>query len=204
MRCTTNQSSIQNRLYSIEFVAIGASLGGLNALKTIVSFLPDNFSTPIAIVLHRQASPQDYLTEALQKVTTIKVCEAIDKNEICEGTITVAPNDYHLLVDGECYALSLDEKVSLARPSIDVLFESVADRYGPAALAIVLTGGSHDGADGMASIIARGGQVMVQDPKTAEAPIMPEAAIASTLTDKIYPLYELGPQLLHHCMARNL
>ena len=101
------------------------------------------------------------------------------------------PRDYHLLVDGNRFALSIDERVQYARPSIDVLFESVAEAYRERAIGIVLTGTNEDGARGLAAIKLRGGVAVVQDPRTAERRQMPEAAIAAAEADAILPIEDI-------------
>lgn len=96
------------------------------------------------------------------------------------------------------FALSVDEPVNYARPSIDVLFESAAHAYGEKVIAIVLTGASKDGAAGAGRVRQCGGSVLVQDPATAESRVMPEAAIAATKTDKVMTLAAIAEFLRDH------
>jgi two-component system, chemotaxis family, protein-glutamate methylesterase/glutaminase len=110
-----------------------------------------------------------------------------------------APADYHLLVEKGEFSLSVDEVVHHSRPSIDVLFESAADAYGPALIGVILTGANDDGAAGVKRIKSRGGLVVAQDPKTAEAPAMPAAAIATGAVDQVLPLEQIGPFLVERC-----
>jgi two-component system chemotaxis response regulator CheB len=109
--------------------------------------------------------------------------------------VYIAPAGYHLLVDRGSFALSTDAKVCYARPSIDVLFESAAEAYKERVIGVVLTGASKDGSEGLARIKERGGLAVVQDPKGAEAPTMPEAAIAKVKVDRILPLPEIASYL---------
>jgi two-component system chemotaxis response regulator CheB len=111
----------------------------------------------------------------------------------------VAPADYHLLVEDDRFALSVDARVQFARPSIDVLFESVAEGYRDRAIGIVLTGANADGAEGLAAIKRNGGVVIVQDPETATRKAMPEAALAAAVADAVLPLEAIGPFLLGLC-----
>src|SRR5262245_52222155 len=113
-----------------EIVNIGTSLGGLNALRTLLGGLPAGFPLTITLVKHRTPDADDSLRELLQAVTPLVVREAEDKTPILPGHVYIAPANYHLLVEREFLALSIDEKVISARPSIDVLFESAADSYG--------------------------------------------------------------------------
>ena len=106
----------------------------------------------------------------------------------------MAPRDYHLLIDHGRFALSRSALV-FARPSIDVLFESVADEYRERAIGVILTGGSRDGVRGLAKIKSLGGVTMGQDPGTADNREMPEAAIATNSVDWIVPLAEIAQRL---------
>jgi two-component system chemotaxis response regulator CheB len=167
------------------FVAIGTSLGGLRATRTILSRLPQDFPLPVALVQHRTPEPEDSLRMLLQESCALRVHEAEDKDTIVPGRVYIAPANYHLLVESGSFALSVDEKVLSARPSIDVLFESVALRYRSAAIGVVLTGASADGAAGAAAIKRAGGSVIVEDPDTAECRTMPEAALRVARPDQI-------------------
>src|SRR5439155_14233723 len=108
------------------------------------------------------------------------------------GQVYVAPPDYHLLVERGRFALSVDDRVRYARPSIDVLFESAADVYGERLIGIILTGANDDGARGLARIREVGGVALIQDPAGALRRAMPDAAIAATAADAILPLEDIG------------
>ncbi len=184
----------------IELVAIGASWGGLQAVQRVLRALPADFGAAVVVAQHRQAgSDERRLTHLLDSHTPLTVCEAEDKQELDRGTVYVAPADYHLLVDGGRFALSLEERVQYARPSIDVLFESVAHAYREHAIGIVLTGANADGAAGLAAIKGNGGVAVVQDPATATRRSMPDAALAAAEADAILPLEEIGPFLYGLC-----
>jgi two-component system chemotaxis response regulator CheB len=175
-------------------IAVGASWGGLKALRAIAHGLPAHFAVPITFVQHR-SKDSGALRELLQDCTSLRVCEVEDKQPIMGGYLYLAPPDYHLLIDGDSFALSVDEPVRFARPSIDVFFESVADRFGPEAAGVVLTGANDDGALGLARIAARGGVVIVQDPRTAESPIMPRAALRAVPKARRLSLERMTPYL---------
>jgi two-component system chemotaxis response regulator CheB len=113
--------------------------------------------------------------------------------------VYVAPADYHLLVDDGHFALSVEGRVQFARPSIDVLFESVAEAYRDRAIGIVLTGSNEDGAAGLAAIKQNGGVAIVQDPQTAERRAMPDAAIAGSVADAVLPLQQIPSFLYGLC-----
>ena len=176
-------------------VAVGASLGGLCAVQKLLAALPAGFPLPVALVQHREPRGEDTLTPLLSAACALPVVEMCDKQAIAPGRVYVAPADYHALVDSRCFALSIEAPVNFSRPSIDVLFESAADSYGGSVIGVILTGTSCDGARGLAAIKVRGGLTIVQDPKTAEARAMPEAALAAVAGARLMPLEEIGPFL---------
>lgn len=169
-------------------VVIGCSLGGYKALSVLLKALPRDYPLPVAIVQHRGVDSIDLLGPALQDLSALPVREAEDKEPIVPGCVYVGPSDYHLLIDSGRFALSTDAKVNMARPAIDMLFDSAADAYLERVIAVVLTGASRDGAAGAARVKAKGGIVVAQDPATAEAPVMPQAAIQSCAVDRVLPL----------------
>ena len=185
---------------SYEMIAIGASWGGLAAVGTLLEGLPPEVDQTIVLAQHRSSeSSRGVLESLLQRHVVRPVTEPSDKEPIERAHVYVAPADYHLLVENGRFSLSIDERVSFARPSIDVLFESVADAYRDRAIGIVLTGANEDGAAGLAAIKANGGVAIVQEPATAERRSMPDAAIAASEADAILPLEEISPFLYGLC-----
>jgi two-component system chemotaxis response regulator CheB len=176
-------------------IAVGASWGGLKALRAIAHGFPAHFPVPITFVQHR-SKDSGPLRDLLQDCTSLIVCEVEDKQPIMAGYVYLAPPDYHLLVDGDEFSLSVDEPVRFSRPSIDVFFESVADRFGPQAVGVVLTGANEDGAEGLRRIAARGGLAIIQEPRTAESPIMPRAALRAVPKAQMLPLERMTPYLV--------
>jgi len=180
----------------VELVVIGASAGGVSALRQLVAALPAGFTPPVVIVLHLPRDRPSLLANVLASACALPVEEARDKQALLPGHVYVAPPDYHLLVeDRHGLALSVDAPVLFSRPSIDVLFESAADAFGPAALGIVLTGASADGSHGLAAIRAARGRAWVQDPDEADAPLMPASAIAHAGADEILTLDQISHRL---------
>lgn len=177
---------------TIRAVVIGASLGGLAACQRLLSTLRVPSVTHFSLAQHRHFRAGDLLCPLLQTHTALTVIEAEDKMPTLGGHLYVAPKDYHLLLEHGCLALSKDPPVSFARPSIDVLFESAADVYGRAVLAVALTGSNHDGGAGAAYVKRAGGLVFVQDPKTAERDEAPRAVLEATTPDAVLGLEELG------------
>jgi two-component system, chemotaxis family, protein-glutamate methylesterase/glutaminase len=179
-----------------EAVVIGASAGALEALSVILPALPADYHLPIFVVVHLPPDKRSILTELLQIKCRIKIREAEDKEPTCSGTAYFAPPDYHLLVEvGGGLSLSNDEPVHYSRPSLDVLFESAADAYGPGLIAIVLTGASRDGAKGLKAVSEAGGAAIVQHPGGAYASAMPAAAIAECPSAYVLSLEEIAVYL---------
>ena len=180
--------------YSV--VAIGTSWGGLAALRKLLGDLPADFRIPVVVVQHRSKESERLLVQLLQDATRLKVCEIEDKDPLTPGTVHVAPANYHVLIEAGYASLTIEEPVRFSRPSIDVMFASAADTYQSEAIGVVLTGANEDGAQGLAHIVKRGGRGLVQDPKTAEIPIMPGAAIRAVPTGEVLPLEALAPRLI--------
>jgi two-component system chemotaxis response regulator CheB len=159
-----------------DLVVVGTSWGGLAALRTLVSGLPDSFQMAVTLVQHRHKDSDSLLRTLLQEHSNLEVSEVEDKMPLEHGHIYVAPPDYHTLVEPGHFALSTDAPVRYSRPSIDVTFSSAADSYGHRTVGIVLTGANADGSDGLRRISDRGGLALIQDPRSAESRLMPEAA----------------------------
>jgi two-component system chemotaxis response regulator CheB len=183
-----------------EVIAVGTSWGGLSALSRLLQELPAEVEQPIVIAQHRSAeSPDGGLGHLLKGHTTRAVRDAEDKDTLEPLHVYLAPPDYHLLVERGTLALSTDDLVQFARPSIDVLLESTADAYGERAIGIILTGANDDGAAGLARIKERGGVAIVQDPETSERRRMPDAALAAVDADAVLTIEEMGPFLYGLC-----
>jgi two-component system, chemotaxis family, protein-glutamate methylesterase/glutaminase len=182
-------------------VVVGASRGGTEALAIFLAGLPEALPVPVVVVQHRVKTAEDLLAMYFRHQCTLPVCEPEDKDPLRPGHVYIAPADYHLLIDGDQVALSIDAPVHYGRPSIDPLFESAAHAYGPRTVGIILTGSNKDGARGAAAIKAKGGTVVVQDPATAESPVMPAAAIELAAVDEILHLVEIAPYVVGLCAA---
>ena len=180
--------------YSV--VGIGTSWGGLAAMSKLLGELPADFSLPVVVVQHRNKDSDRLLTELLQDATDLKVSEVEDKEPLMPGTVHIAPANYHVLIDAGYLSLTLEEPVRFSRPSIDVMFSSAADTYGSGAIGVVLTGANEDGARGLSHIVKRGGRALVQDPRTAEIPIMPDAALKAVPSAEVLTLEALAPRLI--------
>jgi two-component system, chemotaxis family, protein-glutamate methylesterase/glutaminase len=180
--------------YSI--VVMGTSWGGLSAMMKLLGALPADFPIPIAVVQHRSKDSDRLLVQLLQDATPLHVCEVEDKDLLLAGSVHIAPANYHMLIEQGYVSLTTDEAVRYSRPSIDVMFTSAADAYRSETIGVVLTGANEDGSSGLAYIVKRGGRALIQDPQTAEIPIMPDAAIKSVPKAEVLPLDGLAPRLL--------
>jgi two-component system chemotaxis response regulator CheB len=183
-----------------KLVAIGASWGGLDALRTILERLPGELDAAVVVAQHR--SPESHptaLRDLLGAVTSLHVCEADDKDELRTGTVYIAPPDYHLLVDDRALALSTDGPVLYARPSIDVLLETAGESYRERCVGVVLTGATDDGSRGLARIVELGGGAIVEDPATATRAEMPAAALLAVPGARVASLEEIPVLVVGHC-----
>lgn len=168
-------------------------------MEALRELLPQLFRSPlpvpVLVVQHVGAARRSRLAEILARQTGLPVTEAAEGERPLPGHVYVAPSDRHLVVGkGPGPVLHLDEgpRVHFVRPSVDVLFESVAETFGKGATAVVLTGTGSDGADGSRKIHDAGGVVVVQDPATSNSGGMPGAAVATGIVDAVLPLGEIG------------
>jgi len=180
--------------YSI--VVIGTSWGGLAALTELLGSLPGDFGIPIAVVQHRSKESERLLPQLLQDATELTICEMDDKDPLLPGTVHLAPANYHALIDTGMVTLTVEDPVRFSRPSIDLLFVSAGDTYREGTIGVVLTGANEDGSRGLQHIVKRGGVALVQDPKTAEIPIMPAAALKAVPSAEVLALPGISKRLL--------
>ena len=175
-----------------DVVVIGASAGGVSALQALLEAVPADLAMPILVVLHLPRDRPSRITDLVGLRCPLPVREAEDKQPLRDGTVTFAPPDYHLLVeDRATLALSIDPPVLYSRPAIDPLFESAAEVFGSGVLAILLTGASSDGSQGVAAVRQAGGEAWIQCPDDAYSPMMPAAALAHAGADVVLPLSSL-------------
>lgn len=175
-------------------VAIGASSGGVAALRYLAASLPKALSAPVLVVLHVGAHRSE-LPELLNLSGPIPAKHAEDGEKIRPGHIYVAPPDRHMIVSGGRLRLFRGPKENWARPAIDPLFRSVAKEYGSSAAGVILTGNLNDGSMGLFEIKQRGGVAIAQDPADSAYPEMPVSAGAHVALDHCLPLANI-PGLL--------
>jgi two-component system chemotaxis response regulator CheB len=184
-------------------VAMGASAGGIRALQTVLAALPTDFSVPILVVLHLEPRHESLLARVLGSHTTLRVKAAERGEPLVRGTVYLAVPDLHLLAVQDCVALASTVQVHHSRPSVDVLFGSIATSYGRAACGVILSGAGRDGAHGLTAIKTAGGMTIVQDPATADHRGMPLAAVATNCADMILPVAAIAPALIRRAMASH-
>lgn len=171
-------SAIAPSRMPVEAIVVGASTGALEALAELLAPLPASFRLPILVVVHLSPDRKSILAELLDAKCNVDVREADDKEPIEPGTVYLAPPDYHLLVEPDKrLSLSSEEPVHYSRPSVDVLFETAAEAFGPRLIGVILTGANDDGARGLKAITSAGGIAIVQTPELAHVSTMPLAAL---------------------------
>jgi two-component system chemotaxis response regulator CheB len=180
-------------------VVLGGSAGSLRALREIVPELSGSAAS-FALVVHQHRRSPSGLVPILAAWSPIPVIAIDDKAPIEPGTLFVAPPNYHTLVESSrSFALSTDERVSFARPSVDLLFETAARALADRVIGVLLSGGGSDGAQGLARIRAAGGHTICQDPAACEEPRLPQAAIDAGAAVEILAPRLIGARLAEIC-----
>lgn len=178
-------------------VVIGASYGGMEAIRNLLMNLPPGFDLPVIIVLHIGSNKiSNYLSQLNNKLSfTVK--EAEEKEAIRQNTVYFAPPNYHLQIESDySFSLSTDPKINFSRPSIDVLFETAAWTFRNELTGILLTGSNNDGANGLHTIKKYGGLTLVENPETAFAKTMPCSAIELFQPDYVLSLNDIAGKLI--------
>jgi two-component system chemotaxis response regulator CheB len=182
-----------------EVVAIGASTGGPAAVRDVLMSLPPDFPLPVLLVLHIADPFATALAEWLDGLSPLRVACAADGEPIQRpgrGRVVLAPPDAHLVVREGKLRLSRGPERNWCRPSVDVLFESLAEEIGARAIACVLTGMGRDGADGLLAIRKAGGACLAQDEATSVVYGMPREAVLRGAAERVLPLQDIGPALV--------
>ena len=178
-------------------VVIASSLGGIQALRHILSGLPADLPAWGVVGQHLAEGLLDRLAEVLGMVSPLPVREAMGGEALDDGAVFVAPPDFHVVVDGAGrLQLSDAPPIRFSRPAADPLFVSAAERFGAGVVAVVLTGCDSDGTLGVRAIKESGGTVLVQDPATATVESMPRNAIATGTADDVLPLEQIAARIV--------
>lgn len=177
-------------------IAIGVSTGGPNALQEVLPLLPAHLSVPVLIVQHMPPLFTKLLAERLSATSKLPVVEATDRQEVRAGTIYLAPGGLHMevkrLLGRTIIQLHEGPPENSCRPAVDVLFRSVASVYGPAALAVMLTGMGQDGLIGCQKIRESGGSIFAQDRESSAVWGMPGAVVEAGLASAVLPLRSIA------------
>ncbi|MDM8525016.1 chemotaxis-specific protein-glutamate methyltransferase CheB [Desulfococcaceae bacterium HSG8] len=200
------KTAVKQRIYKgrpdrIDIVAIGVSTGGPNALQEIIPGLDREFPIPLVVVQHMPAMFTASLAARLDTVSSIKVVEGKDGDRLEKGVMYIAPGGLHMIVrrdrlSNKILALSDSPPVNSCRPSVDVLFQSVAKAYGGNVLTAILTGMGNDGVSGVAEICRKGGYSIVQDEKTSVIWGMPGAVADAGEANEIVSLDRMAQRIM--------
>jgi len=179
-----------------KIIVIGASAGGLEAIKGLVSKLPRHFNSPIFIVWHMGPGTTGILPQVINNLNTVPAVHAVDKEPIEPGKIYIAPPDRHLLIEKDRVRVTHGPRENRFRPAVDPLFRSAAYAYGARVAGIVLSGALDDGTAGLWTIKRRGGMAIVQEPADAAYASMPTNALEAVNIDFQLPIAEIAQLLI--------
>jgi two-component system, chemotaxis family, protein-glutamate methylesterase/glutaminase len=179
-----------------DIIAIGGSLGAIDAVKQLCRDLPADLAATMFVVIHVGAVGNDLLAEIFNAQSKLAISTAVDGEALRRGHAYIAPADHHLLVIDNIVRLGRGPRENMARPAIDPLFRSVAASFGPRTIAVVLTGMLNDGTSGLADVKRCGGVTVVQGPADAVAPEMPEGALRGSDVDYRAPLSDMATLLV--------
>lgn len=183
-------------MYRHDIIVIGASAGGVEALKNLVHALPTRLPAAVFMVLHIPPNSPSMMPGILTRNGYLPATHPTDNSEPLPGHIYIAPPDHHMLLEEGRIRVVHGPKENRSRPAVDPLFRSAALAYGKRVVGIVLTGALDDGSAGLQAVKQRGGIAIVQDPKDALYPDMPLNAMAYTTPDYVVPLAEIGPLIV--------
>jgi two-component system chemotaxis response regulator CheB len=192
---------------AVEIVVVGVSTGGPDALAELLPCFPQDFPVPILIVQHIVPAFTKILADRLASKSRIRVLEAVSDQLLMPAHAWLAPGGSHMLVEdtltGPRIQFDMGPPENSCRPSVDVLFRSVAKVYGSHVLAVMMTGMGQDGFEGCKQIHQAGGRILVQDESSSVVWGMPRFVIQAGIVDRILPLRELGPEIVRRVMERR-
>jgi two-component system, chemotaxis family, protein-glutamate methylesterase/glutaminase len=192
----------------VDVVAIGVSTGGPDALRAMLPRLPADLAAPVVIVQHMPPVFTKSLADSLNKLCTLQVAEAADGQLVHPGEVVVAPGGRQMKVHrnetGQAVIeLTDDPPVQSCRPSVDYLFHSLAESFGPHTLSIIMTGMGYDGADGCRRLHALGGPVIAQNEASCVVFGMPRKPVEEGVADVVSPLSSLANDIVRYTGRRT-
>ncbi len=179
-----------------DIIVVGASAGGVEALRTLVAGLPKDFPGSLFVVMHTAPDSPGVLAQILDRWGPLPAANAVNREQIRPGRVYVAPPDRHMVLEPGRVLITRGPKENRFRPAVDPLFRSAAMTYGPRVVGVVLTGGLDDGTSGLWAIKRLGGAAVVQDPEEAFMPSMPLSALGQVEVDYTLPVAEIAPLLV--------
>jgi two-component system chemotaxis response regulator CheB len=179
-----------------DIIVVGASAGGIEALRVLAGGLPADLPASLFVVLHTSPESPAMLADILDRSGSLPALSPKDGDRIRPGTIYVAPPDRHLLIEPNLMRVTRGPKENRFRPAVDPLFRSAAQTYGPRVVGVILTGYLDDGTAGLWTVKQLGGTAVVQDPADALVPSMPLNAVTHVKVDYCLPLDEIAPLLV--------
>jgi two-component system, chemotaxis family, protein-glutamate methylesterase/glutaminase len=179
-----------------DIIVVGASAGGIEALRVLAGGLPADLPASLFVVLHTSPESPAMLADILDRSGSLPALSPKDGDRIRPGTIYVAPPDRHLLIEPNLMRVTRGPKENRFRPAVDPLFRSAAQIYGPRVVGVILTGYLDDGTAGLWTVKQLGGTAVVQDPADALVPSMPLNAVTHVKVDYCLPLDEIAPLLV--------
>lgn len=178
---------------AFEVVAIGASAGGPRSILRILEELPADLPAAVVVAQHRPLEAGDLLVQLLRFRSRLPVKHPEQGESVCPGTVYVAPPGRHVeITPQKAFCVRRTERINFVRPSIDLLFHSLAENFGARAIGVVLSGTGADGAHGIRAIREQGGFTITQDETTATYFEMPNAAIETAKVDLVLPLHRIS------------
>ncbi len=185
-----------------KIIALGASTGGTEAIKAVLERLPAD-TAGMVISQHIPVAFSQPFADRMNKTSAMTVCQAVDGQQILPGHVYIAPGDQHLLVqrNGARYVCRLNDgpAVNRHKPSVDVMFRSIAQNVGANAVGVILTGMGADGAAGLKEMLESGAKTLVQDEKSSVVWGMPGEAYKLGAAKDQYPLEQIAKELLKRC-----
>jgi two-component system chemotaxis response regulator CheB len=192
---------------SIGILALGASTGGPDALAELLPVLPGDFPVPVVVVQHMPPVFTTRFARRLDAACALQVREAQVGDLVVPGRVLLAPGDYHMRLrrEGSDVRVSLDQGApeSFCRPAVDPMLRSVAEVYGGAALAVILTGMGQDGARGCEQLRRLGAAILAQDERTSVVWGMPGAVAGAGLAHRVLPLEQIGREIVRLVRGRT-